>query len=46
MLIGLAVKRRVVHTASGIAYADLVIDGRRETRPVRSPRVRDWLPPQ
>ena len=31
------------HTASGTAFADLRIDGHRETWPVRSTRFRAWL---
>jgi len=31
------------HTATGIAFADVLIDGHRETWPVRSKRLRDWL---
>ena len=31
------------HSASGIAFADVLIDGHRETWPIRSQRVRSWL---
>ena len=31
------------HTATGAAFADLVIDGHRETWPIRSKRFRAWL---
>ena len=31
------------HTATGTAFADLLIDGHRETWPVRSKRLRGWL---
>ena len=31
------------HTATGTAYADLVIDGHRETWPIRSTRFRDMV---
>ena len=31
------------HTASGVAYADFIIDGHRETWPIRSRRFRTWL---
>jgi hypothetical protein len=31
------------HTATDIAYADPMIDGHRETWPLRSPRFRGWL---
>ena len=43
MLIDLAATAEVFHTPTGIAYADLTIDGHRETWPVRGPRVRAWL---
>ena len=31
------------HTATGTAYADLLVDGHRETWPIRSQRFRGWL---
>jgi hypothetical protein len=31
------------HTASGVAYADFITDGHRETWPIRSRRFRTWL---
>src|SRR5438552_1447008 len=31
------------HTATGTAFADLLIDGHRETWPTRSKRLRGWL---
>src|SRR5262245_6962722 len=31
------------HTAVGTAYADLLVDGHRETWPIRSKRFRGWL---
>jgi hypothetical protein len=31
------------HTASGVAFADLITDGHRETWPIRSKRLRTWL---
>ena len=31
------------HTATGTAYADLQIDGHRETWPIHSKRFRSWL---
>src|SRR5262245_38952194 len=31
------------HTASGTAYADLLVDGHRETWPIRSKLLRGWL---
>jgi hypothetical protein len=36
MLMNLAVSAELFHTSSGIAYADLLIDGHRETWPIRS----------
>ena len=43
MLIALATSAELFHTASGTAYADLLVDGHRETWPVRSARCRAWL---
>ena len=43
MLRNLAVGADLFHTSTGIAYADLLIDGHRETWQLRSPRFRDWL---
>ena len=43
MLMDLADSAELFHTATGIAYADLAIDGHRETWPVRGPRFRAWL---
>jgi hypothetical protein len=43
MLEDLAFCEDVFHTASGVAFADLVIDGHRETWPIRSKRFRSWL---
>src|SRR5262245_42473615 len=31
------------HTATGTAFADLLVDGHRETWPIRSKRFRSWL---
>jgi hypothetical protein len=31
------------HTAAGMAFADIMIDGHRETWPIRSKRFRAWL---
>jgi hypothetical protein len=33
----------VFHTAGGVAYADLITDGHRETWPIRSQRFRNWV---
>jgi hypothetical protein len=43
MLIHLAAGAELFHTAAGTAFADLGIDGHRETWPVRSTRFRTWL---
>jgi hypothetical protein len=43
MLVHLASNAELFHTATGTAFADLVLDGRRETWPVRSTRFRTWL---
>jgi hypothetical protein len=43
MLIDLTVRVELFHTASGAAFADLMIDGHRETWPVRGTRFRSWL---
>src|SRR6266699_6883556 len=43
MLTNLAVSAQLFHTADGTAFADLMIDGHRETWPVRSTRLRSWL---
>jgi len=34
------------HTATGTAYADLLVDGHRETWLIRSKRFRGWLRPR
>ena len=31
------------HTASGLAFADFITDGHRESWPIRSERFRTWL---
>ena len=43
MLTDLAASAELFHTADGTAFADLMIDGHRETWPVRSIRMRSWL---
>ena len=43
MLTKLAAGAELFHTADGTAFADLMIDGHRETWPVRSIRLRSWL---
>jgi hypothetical protein len=43
MLIDLTVRVELFHTANGTAFADLMVDGHRETWPVRGTRFRSWL---
>src|SRR5471030_463781 len=43
MLADVTVRSELFHTAGGTAFADIVIDGHRETWPVRSSRLRYWL---
>jgi hypothetical protein len=43
MLIDIARSEDLFHTAIGIAFADIVIGGRRETWPIRSKRFRAFL---
>ena len=43
MLIEMALCEGLFHTAAGIAFADLLVDGHRETWPIRSKRLRGWL---
>jgi hypothetical protein len=43
MLTQFAACSGLFHTATGTAYADLLVDGHRETWPIRSKRFRGWL---
>src|SRR5246127_857363 len=43
MLIDTALCEELFHTATGTAFADIVVDGHRETWPIRSKRFRSWL---
>jgi hypothetical protein len=43
MLMDLALSEELFHSAAGTAYADLMVDGHRETWPIRSKRFRGWL---
>jgi hypothetical protein len=43
MLEGMTLCEDVFHSPSGVAFADLVTDGHRETWPIRSKRFRTWL---
>jgi hypothetical protein len=42
-MLGASSSAELFHTASGTAFADLMINGHRETWPVRSIRFRSWL---
>jgi hypothetical protein len=43
MLIAMALCEELFHTAAGAAFADIMVDGHRETWPIRSKRFRSWL---
>ena len=43
MLIDIARPEDLFHTATGTAFADIIIDGHRETWPIRSKRFRGWM---
>src|SRR6266568_5488496 len=43
MLIDMALCEELFHTATGTAFADIMVDGHRETSPIRSKRFRGWL---
>ena len=43
LLLNLAAAAGLFHTNDGTAYADLIIDGHRETWSLRSKRFRSWL---
>jgi hypothetical protein len=43
MLTEIGACNELFHTATGTAYADLLVDGHRETWPIRSKRFRGWL---
>ena len=43
MLEGMTLCEDVFHSPSGVAFADFVTDGHRETWPIRSKRFRTWL---
>src|SRR4029453_14819351 len=43
MLIDTALYEELFHTAAGTAFADILVDGHRETWPIRSKRFRGWL---
>src|SRR5260221_6514613 len=43
MLTQISACEELFHTATGTAFADLLVDGHRETWPIRSKRFRTWL---
>src|SRR6516164_5633803 len=43
MLKEMMICEELFHTASGVAYADFITDGHRETWSIRSRRFRTWL---
>jgi hypothetical protein len=43
MLIDMAVCEELFHTAAGTAFADIWVEGHRETWPIRNKRFRGWL---
>jgi hypothetical protein len=43
MLTQIAACDELFHTATGTAFADVLVDGHRETWPIRSKRFRGWL---
>src|SRR5262245_58523925 len=43
MLIDLTLCEGLFHTATGTAFADILVDGHQETWPIRSKRFRGWL---
>jgi hypothetical protein len=43
MLTQIAACGELFHTATGTAFADVLVDGHRETWPIRSKRFRGWL---
>jgi hypothetical protein len=43
MLTTMGAGDELFHTATGTAFADLLIDGHRETWPIHSKRFRSWL---
>jgi hypothetical protein len=43
MLIDMALCEELFHTSAGTAFADTLLEGHRETWPIRSKRFRAWL---
>jgi hypothetical protein len=43
VLLSIATAARLFHASDGTGFADLIIDGHRETWPLRSKRFQAWL---
>ena len=43
VLLNIATAARLFHASDGTGFADLIIDGHRETWPLRSKRFQGWL---
>ena len=43
VLLSVATAARLFHASDGTAFADLIIDGHRETWPLRGKRFQTWL---
>src|SRR6516162_9678502 len=43
MLVDIALYEELFYTAADTAFADILVDGHRETWPIRSKRFRGWL---
>jgi hypothetical protein len=43
MLIDIELCENLFHTATGTAFADIIVGPHRETWPIRSKRFRSWL---
>jgi hypothetical protein len=43
MLTAIGLSGELFHTAAGTAFADIPVNGHRETWPIRSKRLRSWL---
>jgi hypothetical protein len=44
VLLNVATAARLFHASDGTGFADLIINGHRETWPLRSKRFQAWLP--
>ena len=45
VLLNVATAARLFHASDGTGFADLIIDGHRETWPLRSKRFQAWIAP-